>query len=266
MVAADTWTQAVRQQLGLGRLLPLGGPEDGAWITEQAAVRVLSRAALDVDGVSVETMRIGPARTEPLGEPAVPPPASALPPGPLRIEADFSAAMTRPLAESAEGLRSALLTAAEVRLGLPAVEADLQVTGLLEDLPAAAARLRAELRFMAGDQEATTGGRQGGAAEAGHRSPGPVLVRDPAVELAGVAADVPGVARLAPVLGGLSRPVGVAYREPTGWHVTVQVAVAAGHRSLDVTRTLRAALAEAAAGDAPGPVTVAVLITSAEFR
>ncbi|MEU8570959.1 hypothetical protein AB0C51_21890, partial [Streptomyces pathocidini] len=34
-MAADGWAGTVRRQLGLGRLLPLGGPDDGAWITER---------------------------------------------------------------------------------------------------------------------------------------------------------------------------------------------------------------------------------------
>ncbi|MEU9384064.1 hypothetical protein AB0D38_25170, partial [Streptomyces sp. NPDC048279] len=33
-MTADRWTEAVRHPLGLGRLLPLGGPHDGAWVTE----------------------------------------------------------------------------------------------------------------------------------------------------------------------------------------------------------------------------------------
>ena len=86
--------QAVRQQLGLGRLLPLGGPADGAWITERAAVAALRRAARRAAGpVRSATLRI--ARRRPRRaprSPAVPAPPSALPPGPLRIEADFAAA------------------------------------------------------------------------------------------------------------------------------------------------------------------------------
>lgn len=34
-MTGDGWPQAVREQIVLGRLLPLGGPEDGSWITEQ---------------------------------------------------------------------------------------------------------------------------------------------------------------------------------------------------------------------------------------
>ncbi|MGW4256683.1 hypothetical protein ACWEK7_35330 [Streptomyces californicus] len=31
---ADGWTAAVRERLGLGRLLPLGAPAEGSWIAE----------------------------------------------------------------------------------------------------------------------------------------------------------------------------------------------------------------------------------------
>ncbi|GAA2943392.1 MULTISPECIES: hypothetical protein [Streptomyces] len=66
----EAWTQAVRHQLDLGRLLPLGGPDEGTWITEQAAVRALGRAAAEIPGVRVETLRIGSAPLEPVSEPA----------------------------------------------------------------------------------------------------------------------------------------------------------------------------------------------------
>ncbi|MYT04947.1 nucleopolyhedrovirus P10 family protein, partial [Streptomyces sp. SID5470] len=35
-MTAEQWARTVRRQLGLGRLLPLGGPRDGAWISEEA--------------------------------------------------------------------------------------------------------------------------------------------------------------------------------------------------------------------------------------
>jgi hypothetical protein len=70
----DGWTSAVRHQLGLGRLLPLGGPRDGAWIAEGAAGTVLRRAVDGVAGVRLGALRI--AAVDPAGgyEPAVPPP------------------------------------------------------------------------------------------------------------------------------------------------------------------------------------------------
>ncbi|NEC74051.1 nucleopolyhedrovirus P10 family protein, partial [Streptomyces rochei] len=51
MTTADRWTQAVRERLGLGRLLPLGGPGDGAWIAERAVRGALLAAAGGVPGV-----------------------------------------------------------------------------------------------------------------------------------------------------------------------------------------------------------------------
>ncbi|MFF4030913.1 hypothetical protein ACFYZ2_14305 [Streptomyces sviceus] len=65
-----------------------------------------------------------PAKTD--SEPAVRPPASALPPGPLTIEAAFTASFVRPLPENTEELGSALLGAAAEQLGLATVTADLR--------------------------------------------------------------------------------------------------------------------------------------------
>ncbi|MFE1458682.1 nucleopolyhedrovirus P10 family protein, partial [Streptomyces sp. NPDC058735] len=69
-MTADRWTQAVRHQLGIGRLLPLGDARDGAWIAERAAEAVLRRAALDAPGVRLETLRIKRPDTAPSAEPA----------------------------------------------------------------------------------------------------------------------------------------------------------------------------------------------------
>ncbi len=57
---ADGWTAAVRQRLGLGRLLPLGRPADGTWIAETAAASVL-RGAAARPGTVLGKLRIGPA-------------------------------------------------------------------------------------------------------------------------------------------------------------------------------------------------------------
>ncbi|MFD0310677.1 nucleopolyhedrovirus P10 family protein [Streptomyces sp. NPDC127119] len=132
-MTADRWTQAVRQQLGLGRLLPLGGPGDGAWITEAAAVAVLRRAVRPVQGVRLGSLRLALADPDSASEPAVPPPPSALPPGPLRIDAEFAALPTEPLPAAASRLRAALTATAVDALGLTVTEVDLRVTGLLEE-------------------------------------------------------------------------------------------------------------------------------------
>ncbi|MCT9004842.1 hypothetical protein [Streptomyces rhizosphaerihabitans] len=138
-MTADRWTQVVRHQLGLGRLLPLGLPRDGAWITEEAAESALRRAADAVDGVRLGGLRIALADPDRTGTPAVPPPPSALPPGPLRVTAEFLASAdptvpdVEPLPATAARLRLALATAATRGLGLDVTEVDLQVTDLLEE-------------------------------------------------------------------------------------------------------------------------------------
>ncbi|MFI7018662.1 hypothetical protein [Streptomyces sp. NPDC050164] len=248
----EAWTQAVRHQLNLGRLLPLGGPDDGTWITEQAAVRALGRAAAEIPTVRMETLRIGSAPLEPVSEPAVRPPASALPPGPLRIEAAFRASLGLPLPETTDQLRSTLLNAAIERLGLATVTADLRVTDLHEG-PETGVKSRTAEKAMRPPPEAA-------AARSSAPATGTGSMRGPIGELADVAAAVPGVARLTTVLG--SRPVKVEnHDDPPGRHIEVHLAVASGHHPLEVARAVRAAVASEATSDTPGPVTVAVLIT-----
>lgn len=138
-VAVDGLGLALRRQLGLGRLLPLGEPSDGLWLAEQAAVPVWEEAAASVTGVRLGTVRLGPDEAEAAGAPAVPPPPSALPPGPLRIGAQFVADLTATGGESLTGtaarLREALVEAAHHRLGLPVVAVDLHVTAVGEADP-----------------------------------------------------------------------------------------------------------------------------------
>ncbi|EDY57741.2 conserved hypothetical protein [Streptomyces sviceus ATCC 29083] len=252
------WTLEVRRRLGLGRLLPLGGPHDGTWITEQAAVQALGRTAAEVPGVRLESLRIGSAPLQPVSEPAVRPPASALPPGPLTIEAAFTASFVRPLPESAEELRSALLGAAAEQLGLATVTADLRITDLLEGPEAGMAGMAG----MASPTAATATTPTPEAAATRNSPPvtGTGSMRGLVGELADVATGVPGVARLTTVLG--SRPVRVEdHDDPPGRHIEVHLAVGPGHRPLSVARAVRDAVAGAATTDTPGPVTVAVLIT-----
>ncbi|MFF1723955.1 nucleopolyhedrovirus P10 family protein [Streptomyces sviceus] len=235
-MTAEQWARTVRQQLGLGRLLPLGGPRDGAWISEEAARAVLRAAAEDLRGVRLGAVRLGLARPQEAPEPAVPPPPSALPPGPLRLTAEFGATPAEPLPVAAERLRTALAGVAAGLLGLELAEVDLRVTALLdEDAERSPVRVPELPR----------------AAEAG---PG----EETLVAVAALA--VPGVGRLTGVLG---RPVHIEDRE-TGEgalprrHVRVELAVGADRRALDVAREVRAAVGEVLA-DRP---TVAVLVTA----
>ncbi|MFJ6988591.1 MULTISPECIES: nucleopolyhedrovirus P10 family protein [unclassified Streptomyces] len=239
-MTADGWTRAVRDRLGAGRLLPLGGPRDGAWITEDAARAALRRTAGGVPGVRLGALRIAAADPEGAYEPVVPAPPSALPPGPLRVSAECAASGSEPLPTAAARLRAALAAAAE-RLGLVVAEVDLRVTELFDAgrppvLPEPDRPTRTAAATAEGDES-----RAGGAALA-----------------------VPGVTGLTEVLG---RAVRIDDRPETTdtaaalprRHVRVEVAVGADRRALDVARDVRAAV-KAVLPDRPS---VAVLVTGA---
>ncbi|MER7476766.1 nucleopolyhedrovirus P10 family protein [Streptomyces sp. NPDC126510] len=223
-MTADRWTQAVRHQLGIGRLLPLGDARDGAWIAERAAEEVLRRAAWGAPGVRLGALRVAVADTADTAEPAVPAPPSALPPGPLRVMAEFAATASQPLPATATLLRETLATAAEQRLGLTVTEVDLRVTGLLEE------------------------GEEGPAERTAPGLPGlPVAAQakgDDEARAAAAALGVPGV--LHPT-GTLGHPVHIELLFPEGAalphrHVRLELAVASDRRARDVAREVRTAV------------------------
>ncbi|MFE6661981.1 hypothetical protein ACFVFH_00250 [Streptomyces sp. NPDC057697] len=226
---ADGWTAAVRQRLGLGRLLPLGGPADGAWIAERAAVAVLRGAMARGPGPApvLGKLRISVADPGGAPDPEVPPPPSALPPGPLRIEASMAALSGGPLPLAAEALRSALLTAAARRLGLVVEAVDVRVTELLDTPPERPAPAPAPAEVLAAAAEGAAGT---------------------------AAAGVPGVVTLTRTLGH------AVHTGPD--HVRVELATDAGHRALDVARAVRSAVAAAV----EGRPSVAVLVTGVVER
>jgi hypothetical protein len=234
-MTADRWAQTVRHRLGLGRLLPLGGPRDGVWITEEAAVAVLRAAAGKVDGIRLDALRIALADPDDTHDPVVPPPPSALPPGALRATARFAATAARPLPATAALLRTALATAATRRLGLAVTEVDLWVTALLDEEPAPVAVVPVE------------------PPRAGEPGDGDEL------RAVSAALTVPGVAHLT---RGLGRAVHFEERAQEGRlphrHARVEIAVDAGHRAVEVAREVRAAVA----GVLPDQPTVAVLVTA----
>ncbi|MFD6532662.1 hypothetical protein [Streptomyces sp. NPDC060184] len=273
---ADGWTASVRERLGLGRLLPLGGPADGAWIAERAAASVL-RDSTAGPGAVLGRLRIGAATagTAPgapeegpgqergagpgegygdglreehgAGRAQGPPaPPSALPPGPLRIEAEFTAPADRPLPTSAALLREALMEAASRRLGLDVAEVDLRVTGLLDaGTP------------LAGTPPAGTSadGTPSAAERAAFPRPEVRAGRDDGA--AGLAAAaVPGVVSLTRVLGA---PV-----TASADHVRVEVATAGGHRALDVARAVRTAVTGALEDGQPVSVLVTAVVEAPE--
>ena len=235
-MTAEQWTRAVRHQLGLGRLLPLGGPHDGAWISQEAAEAVLRRAAGELRGVRLDALRIALADPDDAHDPAVPPPPSALPPRPLRVTADFAATASEPLPTRAALVRTTLAAAATELLGLVLAEVDLRVTALLDEEPEPAPV----------------------------RAPDPPRAAEPDDEdelrAASAALMVPGVAHLT---GGLGRAaVHITTFQEEGAlprrHARVELAVSANHRAVDVARKVRAAVAESL----PDHPTAAVLVTA----
>lgn len=254
-MTADSWTRAVRHQLRLGRLLPLGDARDGAWIAERAAEAVLRGVAQHVRGVRLGALRIALADPEDAHEPVVPPPPGALPPGPLRITADFAAVATEPLPAAASRLRTALATAAAERLGLVVAEVDLQVTALLDHMD--------DMDDM-DDVDRVDDADHAAAADIDHIDGIDRVdnVDDGGESLvAATALAVPGVVRLTGTLGGLGRAVHIeelaGERALPRLHARVEVAVRADHRALDVAREVRARVGEVL----PDHPTVAVLVT-----
>ncbi|WP_030021349.1 hypothetical protein [Streptomyces monomycini] len=242
-MAGDQLVTAVRRQLGLGRLLPLGGPSDGAWIAERAAAGVLREAGDALPGLRIGTLRLSVADADAAPEAAVPSPPSALPPGPLLIETEVAATAGRPVPASAGLLREALLACAAERLGLEVSVVDVRVTDLLDE-----------------GEEAAGGGRDDDAPPGG--APGGSGATADAGSLETAALRVPGVVRLVPALGALSRPVRVE-----DGHVLVQLAVAPDRRTLDVARDVRDAVGTAADAGQPADgerSTVAVLVAALE--
>ncbi|MFE9406237.1 hypothetical protein ACFYNY_31530 [Streptomyces sp. NPDC006530] len=205
-MTGDAWSAGVRRRLGMGRLLALGGPRDGVWISERAAVSVLGAVAAALPGLAVTSLRLAPADPEARAEPSIPAPPSALPPVPLRISARLEALGDRPLPELTEGLRQALFDAADARLGLDVSDVDLQVAALPDALPVP-----------------PSGGPPPGPAE-------PSATRAATAALA-----TPGVAHLTSELGP---PV-----QLTEDHIRLELATT-GH-PLEVARAVRSAVARA---------------------
>ncbi|MEY9489489.1 hypothetical protein RKD26_005283 [Streptomyces calvus] len=275
----------VRQQLGLGRILPLGEARDGAWIAERAAAEVLRHAvARDAPGVRLGGLRIGPVDREGADEPVVPPPPSALPPGPLRVTAEFAATAQRPLPVTASGLRAVLADVAARRIGLVVAEVDLRVTELLDvqppvpseplvpsgSPPVAAAREPAPGGWRTGGTEtggAETGGAEAGGPEEGGWESGDFAAGDAEADgsdagrVAAAVLAVPGVTRLTGVLG---RPVHLT--SPPGTvalprrHARVDFAVGADARPREVARAVRSAVS----ASLPDHPTVTALITAVD--
>ncbi|QCX75757.1 hypothetical protein C9F11_10385 [Streptomyces sp. YIM 121038] len=279
-MTGDGWAAAVRRQLGLGRVLPLGGAGDGAWLTEAAATAALRRAAERVTGARLTAVRVAPAGPEAAdtgGPPdadvsAVPAPPSALPPGPLCVSGEVAAGTAEPLPALASRLRAALATAAADRLGLVVARVDLRVTELCDEPPGPGERPDRDgtAAPVPGTAPATADSADPGdpAAAGGPADPGdpadPAAEDSPEGRIARAVLAVPGVSRLTGVFGGLGRAVHVReLASPDSLprrHVQVELAVAADRRALDVARAVRTAVG----GALPDRPSVAVLVTAVD--
>ncbi len=263
----DRLARTVREQVALGRLLPLGGTGDAAWITESATVHALRRAAAAVPGVRLGTVALELAEEAAEDTGGAAPgtgvdtagaadvddaaPVGALPHRPLRIRAGFEAALDEPLPRTADRLRAALWATAQDWLGVPVGSVDLAVTGLLDGEPPR----DPVLEGVVVDDGTSVRELGEGPADGG-----------PAARVEAAALAVPGVLRLTRRLAGLG--AGVRVRDTAagdgraaGRGVQLQFAVAAGHRPSVVARAVTAAIRPVAAADAPGPVTTAVVVT-----
>lgn len=244
----DRLTRTVREQVALGRLLPLGGPDDAVWITERAVVRALRRACAALPGVRLGDVGVGLGEGDDedgvLGAVSPAAPVGALPHLPVRVGADFEATADEPLPLVADRLRDTLGSAAK-GLGLVVEGVDLHVTGLLEaDAPPASA---AEDELADGEPDL-----------------GPAIVQGTAEGVGAAARAVPGVLRLTRRLAGLGGGVRIRDTEPPeepARLVQLQIATGVGHVPLAVGREAVSAAGRAARAGAPGPVLTTVVVT-----
>ncbi|WP_130796348.1 hypothetical protein [Streptomyces otsuchiensis] len=265
--------QAVREQLGLGRLLPLGTGAEPLWVTESAAAGALLTDAHALPGLRVTALRIGlatdgshagpagwavgvaeeepsgPAGDAPGRHPARsggrPWPPSALPPGaPLRLAAEFATRPDAPLPERASRLRATLARSARERIGLDLREIDLTVSGLLDE------EAGPESTGIADAEVAAESGADG--APAPSRAAGDDHLTELTASVLRAVLEVPGVTRPAGVLGGTGRAVRV---DDDG--ARLQLAVRQDAQVLDVAHRVRLTAIATAGTDR-----VAVLVTA----
>ncbi|WP_431784174.1 hypothetical protein [Streptomyces chumphonensis] len=121
----------VRTELRPGAAVPLGEPEEDAWIVETAAARTFRSAAEAVPGV-----RAGSCRIVPLGatQRRFRFPGARLPRGPVRVLLDVTAppGLERPVPELADAVRQRVTTAARGELGMDVHAVDVTVVDLAD--------------------------------------------------------------------------------------------------------------------------------------
>jgi hypothetical protein len=127
LAAADAVTarvmDIVRLELRPGRTLPLGAPDEDAWIVEAAAAKVLRSAVDALPGVRAGSCRISPL------DPAPAPAGGAR--GPLRARIEVAADLTWTVPELAAAVRERVLAAATDAVGMEVAAVDVAVVDIL---------------------------------------------------------------------------------------------------------------------------------------
>lgn len=107
----------VRRELRPGRSLPLGEPDEDAWIVEAAAARTFRSAVDAVPGVRAGSCRIVP---EPDGRA-------------VRVRVEVAVGLTRGVPQLADEVRDRITAAARDAVGLRVAAVDVAVVDLLPD-------------------------------------------------------------------------------------------------------------------------------------
>ncbi|MDT0444241.1 Asp23/Gls24 family envelope stress response protein [Streptomyces johnsoniae] len=113
----------VRLELRPGRSLPLGEPDEDAWIVEAAAAKTFRAAAESLPGV-----RAGSCRIEPLGA------GSGTSRGPVRVRLAVTAELTWTVPRLADAVRERVARAALEAIGLDVRAIDIAVVDLVDTL------------------------------------------------------------------------------------------------------------------------------------
>ncbi|MFF3276179.1 Asp23/Gls24 family envelope stress response protein [Streptomyces chrestomyceticus] len=106
----------VRTELRPGRTLPLGDPEDDAWITEAAAAKSFRAAAETLPDVQAGSCRV----------------TLLAPRGPMKVAIELAAGYAWPLPALADRVRERVRAAARDGIGLEVEEVDVTVVDLVE--------------------------------------------------------------------------------------------------------------------------------------
>lgn len=123
----------VRTELRPGRTLPLGDPEDDAWITEAAAAKSFRAAAETLPDVQAGSCRV----------------TLLAPRGPMKVAIELAAGYAWPLPALADRVRERVRAAARDGIGLEVEEVDVTVVDLVDR----------EAEGSGGHPEAGEGGR-----------------------------------------------------------------------------------------------------------